>query len=89
MGAVGPRRLKTEGGQQVAGDVESGIIRPADSGTQRCLLCRIAGGDVKVDRLYEDEFVVVFDIPPDYPWRQAPVHFLAISREHIPSANKE
>jgi histidine triad (HIT) family protein len=51
-----------------------------------CLLCRIACGEVTVERLYEDELVVVFDIPPQYPWRQAPVHFLAISREHIPSA---
>lgn len=51
-----------------------------------CLLCRIASGEVAIDRLYEDDLVVAFDIPPEYPWRQAPVHFLAISREHIPSA---
>ncbi len=51
-----------------------------------CLLCRIAAGDVTVDKLYEDELVVAFDIPLTYPWRQAPIHFLAISREHIPSA---
>ncbi len=51
-----------------------------------CLLCRIATGEVSVTSLYEDDLVVVFDIPPEYPWRQAPVHFLTISREHIPSA---
>ncbi len=51
-----------------------------------CLLCRIASGEVASERLYEDDLVVVFDIPESYPWRQAPVHFLAISREHIPSA---
>ena len=51
-----------------------------------CLLCRIAAGEVKVSELYRDDLAVVFDIPETYPWRQAPVHFLAISREHIPSA---
>ena len=51
-----------------------------------CLFCRIAAGEVAIEKLYEDELVVAFDIPADYPWRQAPVHFLAISREHIPSA---
>jgi histidine triad (HIT) family protein len=51
-----------------------------------CLLCRIAAGEVTVERLYEDDFVVAFDIPQNYPWRQAPVHFLTTSREHIPSA---
>lgn len=54
-----------------------------DSG---CPLCRIAGGEVEVERLYEDELVIAFDIPQGYPWRQAPIHFLVISREHIPSA---
>lgn len=51
-----------------------------------CLLCRIASGDVAVESLYEDDLVVVFDIPETYPWRRAPVHFLTISRQHIPSA---
>jgi len=41
-----------------------------------------------MDKLYEDDLAVVFDIPESYPWRQAPVHFLAISREHIPSAGQ-
>ncbi len=51
-----------------------------------CLLCRIASGEVGVARLYEDDLVVGFDIPKEYPWRQAPVHFLVISRGHIASA---
>ena len=51
-----------------------------------CLFCGIAGGTVPIGKMYEDDLVVAFDIPRDYPWRQAPVHFLAISREHIPSA---
>ena len=49
-----------------------------------CLLCRIAGGEVEMKRLYEDELVVAFDIPQSYPWRQAAVHFLTISRERLP-----
>ncbi len=51
-----------------------------------CLFCRIASGEVAIQKLYEDELVVVFDIPANRPERQAPVHFLAISRQHIPSA---
>ncbi|TMB68862.1 MAG: HIT domain-containing protein [Chloroflexi bacterium] len=51
-----------------------------------CLLCRIAAGEVEVAELYRDELAVVFDMPESSSWRQAPVHFLAISREHIPSA---
>ena len=51
-----------------------------------CLFCRIAGGDVVIEKLYEDDLVVAFDIPAGYPGRQAPVHFLVISREHVPSA---
>ncbi|MDO8616942.1 MAG: HIT domain-containing protein [Dehalococcoidia bacterium] len=51
-----------------------------------CLFCRVASGEVAIEKLYEDELVVAFDIPPGYPGRQAPVHFLVISREHVPSA---
>src|SRR3989304_6767160 len=50
-----------------------------------CLFCGIAGGTVPIDKMYEDDLVVAFDIPREYPWRQAPVHFLVISREHLPS----
>lgn len=38
--------------------------------------------------LYEDELVLAFDIPANHPDRRAPVHFLVIPREHIPSARE-
>lgn len=56
--------------------------------TNDCLLCRIAGGRAGVPLLYEDDLVVAFDIPEGQPWRQAPVHFLVIPKEHVPSANE-
>jgi histidine triad (HIT) family protein len=57
-----------------------------EQATQSCLLCRVAAGEVTVDRLFEDDLAVVFDLPESYPERQAPVHFVAISRRHIHSA---
>ena len=51
-----------------------------------CLFCRIAAGEVAIEKLYDDDLVIAFDIPVNYPWRQAPVHFLVISKEHLPSA---
>src|SRR3972149_753228 len=57
---------------------------PAAAG--RCLFCGISSGAIQIGKMYEDELVVAFDIPREYPWRQAPVHFLVISREHLPSA---
>lgn len=48
-----------------------------------CLFCKIAAGEIPSAKLYEDDKVLVFkDIDP-----QAPVHFLAIPKEHIASAN--
>lgn len=48
-----------------------------------CLFCKIIAGEIPSAKLYEDDKVLVFkDIDP-----QAPVHFLAIPKEHIPSAN--
>ena len=48
-----------------------------------CLFCKIAAGEIPSAKLYEDDKVLVFkDIAP-----QAPVHFLAIPKEHIASAN--
>ena len=58
---------------------------PGDAGGG-CLFCRISDGSVEITKLYEDDLVLAFDIPREYPWRQAPVHFLVISREHLPSA---
>ncbi|MDY6903726.1 MAG: histidine triad nucleotide-binding protein [Thermodesulfobacteriota bacterium] len=44
-----------------------------------CLFCKIAGGDIPADKLYEDDNYVVFnDINP-----QAPNHFLVIPKRHI------
>ncbi len=47
-----------------------------------CLFCSIVSGDVPSRKVYEDDQVYAFyDIDP-----QAPVHFLVIPKEHIPSA---
>ena len=47
-----------------------------------CLFCKIAAGEIPSTKVYEDEKVLVFrDIDP-----QAPVHLLAIPKEHIESA---
>jgi len=46
-----------------------------------CLFCRIARGEIPSRKVYEDEDVFAFhDIRP-----QAPVHFLLIPKEHVPS----
>lgn len=46
-----------------------------------CLFCKIAGGEIPSNKVYEDEFCYAFyDIDP-----QAPTHFLVIPRGHIPS----
>ncbi len=47
-----------------------------------CLFCKMAAGDIPVNKVYEDEQVLVFhDIDP-----QAPVHVLAIPKKHVASA---
>ena len=46
-----------------------------------CLFCKIVGGDIHSNKLYEDELCYAFyDIAP-----QAPTHFLVIPKEHIGS----
>lgn len=46
-----------------------------------CIFCKIAAGEIPVEKLYEDECCVAFsDIHP-----QAPVHLLVIPRRHIAS----
>jgi histidine triad (HIT) family protein len=48
-----------------------------------CIFCRIASGEIKSDRVYEDDQVVAFrDLNP-----QAPVHVLIIPRTHIATTN--
>ena len=47
-----------------------------------CLFCKIAAGEIPSAKVYEDDRVLVFkDINP-----VAPVHLLAIPKEHIQSA---
>ena len=46
-----------------------------------CLFCKIAGGEIPSNTLYEDELCFAFyDIDP-----QAPTHFLVIPKAHIAS----
>lgn len=49
-----------------------------------CLFCRIIAGEIPAQRVYEDEHALVFrDISP-----QAPVHYLAIPRQHYASVHE-
>lgn len=46
-----------------------------------CIFCKIIAGEIPSKKVYEDEEILAFhDINP---W--APVHFLLIPKEHIPS----
>lgn len=46
-----------------------------------CVFCKIAGGEIPTEFLYQDEHLVAFkDINP-----QAPVHFLVVPKKHIPN----
>lgn len=48
-----------------------------------CIFCKIAAGEIPANKLYEDDRCLAFyDLEP-----QAPVHFLVIPKEHIPSAD--
>src|SRR3990170_9010498 len=47
-----------------------------------CLFCNMVAGEVPTDPLYEDDLVIaILDINP-----RAPVHFMVIPKEHIPTA---
>lgn len=47
-----------------------------------CLFCKIIGGEIPSNKVYEDDTVFAFrDIEP-----QAPVHILIVPKEHIASA---
>ncbi|MEN8190569.1 MAG: histidine triad nucleotide-binding protein [Thermodesulfobacteriota bacterium] len=47
---------------------------------ENCLFCKIIGGEIPADVIYEDDEVMAFmDIAP-----QAPVHFLVIPKKHVP-----
>lgn len=46
-----------------------------------CLFCRMASGEMEVEKVYEDDLVfAVRDINP-----RAPVHALIVPKEHIPT----
>ena len=48
-----------------------------------CLFCKIAGGEIPSNKVYEDELCYAFyDIAP-----QAPTHFLVIPKDHISSVS--
>ena len=50
---------------------------------QDCLFCRIIGGEIPAEAVYEDQrCIAIRDINP-----QAPTHILVIPREHIESLN--
>ena len=47
-----------------------------------CLFCKLIGGEIPSNKVYEDDTVFAFrDIDP-----QAPVHILIVPKEHIASA---
>jgi histidine triad (HIT) family protein len=49
---------------------------------EKCIFCEIVKGNLKSDKVYEDQDVIVIrDISP-----QAPTHLLVIPKVHIPSA---
>ena len=51
---------------------------------QDCLFCKIAGGEIPSEFVYEDDDCVAFnDISP-----QAPTHVLIIPKKHIASLDK-
>jgi histidine triad (HIT) family protein len=49
-----------------------------------CLFCKIINGEIKADKVYEDDLSVgIRDINP-----QAPVHVLIIPKKHISTLNE-
>lgn len=48
-----------------------------------CLFCKMAAGEIRPDKVYEDDEIIAFrDINP-----QAPVHILVTPRRHIATTN--
>ena len=46
-----------------------------------CIFCKIVRGEIAARKVHEDEHVLAFhDVRP-----QAPVHFLIIPKEHVPT----
>lgn len=53
------------------------------AGDPNCLFCKIVGGQLPADRLYEDDELLAFkDIHP-----QAPFHCLVIPKQHVATLN--
>jgi len=53
----------------------------ASQAVAECIVCRIARGEIPSKKVYEDADVFAFhDVRP-----QAPVHFLIIPKEHVPT----
>ena len=51
---------------------------------ENCIFCKIIGGQIPSDKVYEDELIFAFrDINP-----QAPVHILVIPRIHLADMNE-
>ena len=49
-----------------------------------CLFCKFVSGEIKPDKVYEDEYLFAFrDINP-----QAPTHILIIPKRHISTLNE-
>jgi len=48
----------------------------------QCIFCKIAGGQVPVEKLADGEIVAFRDLHP-----QAPTHLLVIPKRHIPTLN--
>lgn len=49
-----------------------------------CIFCKIIKGEIPSTKLYEDEeFIVIKDVNP-----QAPIHLLAIPKEHFASVTE-
>jgi histidine triad (HIT) family protein len=51
------------------------------SGAADCIFCRIVRGEIPSKKVHEDEDIFAFhDVRP-----QAPVHFLIVPKEHVPT----
>src|SRR5947199_9931367 len=59
-----------------------------DGHFSECVLCQIVSRELRAKVLYEDDLVLCLDLPKDHPVRIAPVHFLVVPKEHLPSARE-
>ncbi len=59
-----------------------------DGHLSECVLCQIVSRELRAKVLYEDDLVLCLDLPKEHPVRIAPVHFLVVPKEHLPSARE-